>query len=72
MARREREGIAPLCSAHVKTHLEYFVPVWVPQLREDVELWERVQERATKIIRGLELLSCKDMLLELGLNSLEK
>ena len=52
--------------------MECCVQCWAPRYGWDVDILERVQQRAPKMIKGLEYLSYEERLRELELLGLEK
>ena len=69
---KSKDNIVRLYKALVRPKLEYCIQVWSPYLRKDIDMIERVQRRATKMIEGLSKLGYDERLRKTGLISLEK
>ena len=64
---KPREVILPFRSALVRPALWFWVHFWASKRKRVLDILERVQHRATKMIKGLEHLSCEERLTEPGL-----
>lgn len=69
---RKKDIILRLYKTLVRPKLEYCAQAWSPYLRKDIEILERVQHRATKMIAECRSLNYMDRLNRVGLVTLEK
>ena len=54
---KEKELIIPLYKTIVRPHLEYCIQAWRPYRKKDIDILDRVQRRATKMIQKLRNIS---------------
>ncbi len=53
ITHKEKSLIVHLYKAIVRPHLEYFIQAWSPYLSKYIDMLEKIQRRATKLIPGL-------------------
>ena len=68
---KEKSLIVPLYKAIVRPHLEYCIQAWSSYLRKDIDMLEKIQRRATKLIPELRDLKYEERLKECGLTTIE-
>jgi hypothetical protein len=65
---RDRYIFLQLYKQYVRPHLEFATPAWAPWLQSDVQMLEKVQEKAVKMISGLKggdyVEKCRELNLE--------
>ena len=47
---KDKSLIIPLYKAIVRPHVEYCIQAWSPYLRKDIDMLEKIQRRATKLM----------------------
>jgi hypothetical protein len=68
---RDRFTFVRLYKQYVRPHLEFSSPAWSPWLQGDIDILEKVQEKAVKMVSGLKGTTYKEKYKELGLQTLE-
>jgi len=68
---RDKTTFMRLFKQYVRPHLEFASQAWSPWLQKDIEVLEKVQQRAVRMVGGLKGTTYQERLLELGLQSLE-
>ena len=69
---KSKEVISKLYNSYVRPLLEYGVQVWCPYNKQDINMLEGVQRRATKLISSIKHLSYRERLKALRMFTLER
>lgn len=69
---RDRHVFLKLYKQYVRPHVEFASPAWAPSLKSDIEVIEKVQMKAVKMVSGLVSNDYGERCAELGLETLEE
>ena len=69
---RDRNIYLRLYKQYVRPHLEFATPAWAPWTEKDKSVLERVQQRAVKMVTGLQSQEYTERLHEIQLETLEE
>ena len=66
-----KDSLMILYKTFVRPHLEYCAPIWNPRYCKDIDILERVQRRATKLIPSINYISTFSYVYEARLDHLQ-
>jgi len=69
---QDQDSLRILFNGYLCSHVEYCVQVWLPYFKKDTECLEKVQRRATKLVKGVKHKPCAERVAMLHTTSLEK
>jgi len=68
--RIDEEDFLVIYKAYIRPYLKHYVQAWSPYMQKDIQILEKIQKSATKIVHRLKHLCYKDRLDKLGLTTL--
>lgn len=68
----DKEDFKVIYNTYIRPHLEYCIQAWSPHLVKDIDCLERIQRRATKMVKGLKKMTYEERLKTLGIHTLQK
>ena len=68
----DKDDFTALYKTYIRPHLEYCIQAWSPHLKKDIECLERIQRRATKLVKGLRRKTYEERLKVLGIYPLHQ
>ena len=65
-----KESFNILCKTYIRPHIEYCIQAWSPYYAKDIDMLEKIQHRATKLIHQLANLPYEERIQNLNMFSL--